>query len=43
MFLFDEICRVWYGIFVVVIICLGVNYFVFNEWVFDYCIVDEVF
>lgn len=28
---FDEIKDVWYGMFIVVMICLGINYFVFFE------------
>ncbi|KAK4643399.1 DNA replication endonuclease-helicase Dna2 [Podospora bellae-mahoneyi] len=38
---FDEIRRAWHGTPVVATTCLGVNHPVFNERVFDYCIVDE--
>ena len=38
---FDEIKTAWHGSPVVGTTCLGINHPIFNERVFDYCIVDE--
>ncbi|KAI9151817.1 DNA replication ATP-dependent helicase/nuclease DNA2 [Paramyrothecium foliicola] len=38
---FDEIKEAWHGPPIVATTCLGINHRIFNERLFDYCIVDE--